>query len=161
MISSTFSQQSAPLVGAEQTFKFIANTLQSFERSGSINELIGLPATDVGRFIELLESSYQEYTRQFSPLSNFCRVYHDPNNAIMEIEQRAVLAFQYLPGLEARVERYIRLDQEFATKVQTAFGDTVLQNIVALKPQTLSYEYLPSFQMFGGDIVNFADTACR
>lgn len=155
------SQQANDVASAEQSFKFIAITLQGFRRAIGIDNEIGVNASDYEGFAALLEQHYLDFTDGFRPDSNFCNFYHDPDNAIMEIEQRAALAFQYLPELQGRLERYVNLDRQFKLQLRINFGQTVLENIQRLKPDAVTFEYLPIYEMDGSQTVNFADTACR
>ena len=155
------AQDLTSIESASQSFKFISNTLQSYRRSGSINEEIGVPADRLTEFVGVLQESYESFTESFGPDSGFCNFYHAPNNAIMEIEQRAGLAFRFLPSLNVRLESYRALDQEFVMRVGAIFGDSVVENIQRVKPATARFEYLPVVDMLAGDVVNFADTACR
>jgi len=160
-IPAVNGQVSEGVIGAEQSFKFIASTLQSYRRSSRIEQGLAIPETEVRNFIELLERHYVEFTLGFSPESSFCNFYHHPDNAIMEIEERAGLAFQFLPALHSRLERYLDLDRRFQQQLREGFGEAVLENVQRLKPDAVSFEYLPTTDMDGSETVNFADTACR
>jgi hypothetical protein len=155
------SGQQEQVVSAEQSFKFIASTLQSYSRDGRIQSEIGIVQDRLKDFIDLLKLHYREFTEGFSPASNFCNFYRDPDNGLIEIEERAVLAFQYLPTLPRRQERFLNVDQKFRQQVEASFGAAVLATIEQMKPQARHFEYLPLGEMYGEDMINFADTACR
>jgi len=155
------AQSATEIASAQSTFKFVANVLGNFQRTGRLYDEIGIDGSEYQHFIELLESTYEEFTRNFSPVSEFCQFYHDPKNGIMEIEERAVLGFQYLPDLSGRVENFQRLNRQFEQDVLESYGGQVLERIHQLKTNTTSFEYLPIQDLDATEIVNFADTACR
>jgi hypothetical protein len=159
-LPSALAQQEQ-VVSAEQSFTFIASTLQAYNRDGRIEEEIGIGQDRLQDFIDLLTLHYREFTEGFSPTSNFCNFYRDPDNGLIEIEERAVLAFQYLPALPRRVERFINVDQQFMEQLEGSFGAAVLASVDRLKTQARHFEYLPAGEMYGEDMINFADTACR
>ncbi|MCB1670535.1 MAG: hypothetical protein R3F41_04445 [Gammaproteobacteria bacterium] len=146
---------------AQQTFKFIARTLRDYDRNGEIDQSLDIEPGARDTFIELLRHYYADFTEAFSPDSNFCRFYQNPRNAIMEIEERAALAFQYLRQPADRVQRYADLASQFGEQVRAELGDTVAAAIERLKTDASSFEYLPGFEMYSAERVNFADTACR
>lgn len=154
-------QTDTELTSAEQSFKFVAGTLQNYTRSGELESALGLDASDIESFIGLLRESYREFTRNFSPDSPFCSFYNDPNNAIMEIEERAGLGFQFLPAVASRQQRFVELDQQFQQGIRSIAGEGLLTRVNTLKKTTESFEYLPARTMDPAQTINFADTACR
>ena len=94
------SSDIADVADVESTFKFVANVLATYRRTGRLLDAIGIDGSEYIHFIQLLESSYGDFTRDFSAASEFCQFYQDPQNGIMEIEERAMLGFQYLPDLQ-------------------------------------------------------------
>ena len=161
MTLEAVAQASDDITNAQTNFNFIANVLQSFQRTGRLSDEIGLDGSEYQDFIRLLENSYQQFTRDFSPDSNFCKFYNDPENAIMEFEERAVLGFQYLPGLRGRQELYLKVSREFEQDILNSFGGIVLDRIRRLRLSSASFEYLPTRDLDAAETVNFADNACR
>jgi len=155
------SSDIADVADVESTFKFVANVLATFRRTGRLLDAIGIDGSEYLHFIQLLESSYGEFTRDFSVDSEFCQFYQDPQNGIMEIEERAMLGFQYLPGLQGRQEYFQRLHLRFEEDVQESYGGQVLERIRVIKADITSFEYLPTRDLDPAETVNFADTACR
>lgn len=159
--SPLFAQSAEEVTSAESTFKFISSNLQNFQRTGRIDDAIGIDGSEYQFFIELLQDSYAEFSEYFSPQSSFCDFYLDPMNGIMEIEERAGVAFEYIPELAVRLENYINLDQEFQGNIAESFGTIVLERIRQMKLESTSFEYLPTWELDSSEILGFADTACR
>lgn len=155
------AQPSSAIADVESTFKFVANVFGNYRRTGRLLDAIGIDGSEYIHFIQLLESSYGEFTRDFSVESQFCQFYQDPENGIMEIEERAMFGFQYLPDLSVRLEYFQRLHRQFEQDVQESYGGQVLERIRVIKTDITSFEYLPARELDAAEIVNFADTACR
>jgi hypothetical protein len=159
--TQSIAQSEPEIADVESTFKFVANVLGTFQRTGRLLDAIGIDGAEYQHFIQLLERSYGEFTRDFSTESRFCQFYLDPENGIMEIEERAVLGYQYLPDLSVRLEYFQQLHSRFEQDVQESYGGQVLDRIRVIKSDITSFEYLPTQELEGAQAINFADTACR
>lgn len=148
------------IASAEASFKFIASSLQHFQRSGQIDSVLGLDGSEYEDFLALMRSSYGEFKQGFERGSALCRFYLDPENGRIEIEERANMGMQYLPALSARLQRYREVDARFQEMLVNSFGGGLLNRIQNLKYQATSYEYLPSWDLNAAEAIQFADTAC-
>lgn len=148
------------LASAESSFAYIASSLQTFQRTGRLADNPGIDGADLEFFIDLLETWYGEFRRNFGPASVTCAFYMDPANGRMTIEERAQLSFGMLPDLEARNARYIAVDREFQADVVAHFGSLLLRNINDAKTAARSNQRLPTANFEQSVIINFLDTAC-
>jgi hypothetical protein len=78
----------------------------------------------------------------------------------MEIEERALLAMNYLPAVSLRRQRYLDVEKHFRESIQAAFGDDLLKRVDVLRLAASSYEYLPAWALNEAEAIHFADTAC-
>lgn len=145
---------------AEASFAWIASTLQTFHRTGRLANNPGIDGADMEQFLELLETYYAEFRRDFGPDSSVCSFYLDPQNGRMTIEDRAELSFSMLPNLEMRNTRYLAVDAAFQEAVETHFGSRLLASINAAKSSARSNQRLPTANFEQSVIINFLDTNC-
>lgn len=158
-LPSRAAEQST-LASAESSFIYIASTLQTFQRTGRLAENPGIDGADLEHFIELLETFYAEFRRDFGRDSAMCSFYMDPNNGRMTIEDRAELGFSMLRDLADRNARYVAVDAEFQAEVEDHFGGRLLAAINDTKATAVSNQRLPSAVFEQSRIINFLDTAC-
>ena len=157
---------SPPLYAAEATddaqasFNYISSTLQTFRGSGRLVNNPGIDGSDLEHFIALLEDAYQSFSRDFNSESAMCRFYRDPENARMTIEERAELSALYLRSVDARIELFALANREFQDAVLEQFGRIVLDNINALKLNSVSNQRLPSSTFDEAATISFLDTMC-
>ncbi|MSR11807.1 MAG: hypothetical protein EXR84_08415 [Gammaproteobacteria bacterium] len=159
VLTPTASAQSE-LASAEASFKYIANNLQSFLRTGHLADNPGVDGSDLEHYLELLETFYVEFRRDFGPDSVMCTFYHDPLNGRMTIEDRAELSFGILRNLPERNARYVAVDVEFKQELEDHFGSRLLDNINRAKTTVGSNQRLPSANFEQSLIINFLDTNC-
>ena len=148
------------LTGAETSFLYIASTLQSFRNTGRLANNPGIDGADLEAFLDLLETYYQEFTKNFGSNSAMCQFYMDPENARMEIEEKARLSFSFLPELEDRVNYYLVVDREFQENLETEFGSILQANVNQQKLSSRSNQRLPSSEFDEAAVINFLDSAC-
>ena len=158
MSRSAFAQ--SELVSAEASFKYLANTLQTFRRTGRLPNNPGVDGADLEHFIELLQTYYDQFRLDFGPNSTACTFYMSPANGRMTIEDRAELSFSMLRKLPDRNARFIAVDKEFQAEVEDHFGSLLLDNINEAKATSTSNQRLPSADFEQSIIINFLDTSC-
>lgn len=154
------SHAQSELASAEDSFKYIANTLQTFNRTGRLANNPGVDGADLEHYLELLRAYYAQFLRDFGPESAMCRFYRDPQNGHMTIEDRAELSFSMLQGLAERNARYIAVDQEFQAEMEDHFGSILLEAINVAKAAASSNRRLPSENFEQSVMINFLDTTC-
>ncbi|MEX2130802.1 MAG: hypothetical protein WD772_04900 [Pseudohongiellaceae bacterium] len=120
----------------------------------------GLDGSGHEDFLDLLRSVYVSFTQGIGTDSAMCRIYLDPENGRMELEERAVLAVSFLPPLVYRLQRFREIDLQFQQTVTDSYGGALLATIETQKFQVGSYEYLPTWEFNAAEAVHFADTAC-
>ena len=156
-----FGQSSIGTIeSAENSFKYIANSLQIFHTTGRLVNNPGIDGADLEAYIELLETYYEEFSRGFGSDSTLCQFYLDPENGRMTIEEKAELSFSFLRSLEQRIERYIAIDAEFQDMVIEEFGSFLLRNINEAKVTAVSNQRLPSTEFDEAAVISFIDTMC-
>ena len=145
---------------AESTFKYLANTLQVYRTTGRIAVNLGLDGADYEHFLEIIETAYQTFSKDFSSESAMCKFYLDPENFRMTIEERAELSFSFLGDLELKAEQYAQIDEDFLNLIEREFGTILQEDLIAAKQQAVSNQRLPSSGFDEAAVINFADTAC-
>ncbi len=148
------------LESAESSFRYIANTLQTFRTTGRLVNNPGIDGADLEAYIELLDTFYEEFSRGFTGNSAMCQFYFDPENGRMTIEEKAELSFSFLRSLEDRIALYISIDHEFQDMVEQEFGSFLLRNINDAKATAVSNQRLPSTEFDEADVISFIDTMC-
>lgn len=148
------------LTSAESSFKYITNTLDKFHGTGRLVNNPGIDGADLEPFIEYLQDFYQQFSQSFNSDSAMCSFYRDPENGRMTIAERAELSFSYLRALDARVDRFIAIDEEFQNMLKKEFGSIVLANITAIKADSISNQQLPAAEFDEAAMINFLDTMC-
>ncbi len=158
---------SAPMVkaqssieSAEQSFRYINNTLQTFRNTGRLTNNPGVDGSDLEAFMGLLEFYYEEFSSEFNSNSSMCQFYRDPENGRMTIEERAEISFGLLRDLDERIQRYIATDEEFQNEVADEFGTFLLDNINEIKTESVSNQQLPSSQFDEAAVISFIDSVC-
>lgn len=157
-IQGVMAQESP--ASAESSFKYIANTLDKFHGTGRLVNNPGIDGADLEPFIEYLQDFYQQFSQSFNSDSAMCSFYRDPENGRMTIAERAELSFSYLRALDARVDRFIAIDEEFQNMLEKQFGSIVLANITAIKADSISNQQLPAAEFDEAAMINFLDTMC-
>ncbi len=145
---------------AERSFNYISSTLQTFRGSGRLVDNPGIDGSDLEHFIALLEDAYQRFSKDFNSESAMCRFYRDPENGRMTIEERAELSALYLRSIDARIELFDAANREFREEVLDQFGRIVLDNIDALKVNSVSNQQLPSSTFDEAALISFLDAMC-
>lgn len=158
LLPVTYAQ--SELASAEASFQYIANTLQTFRRTGRLANNPGVDGSDMEHYLELLQIWYEEFRRDFGPDSAMCTFYLSPENGRMTIEERAELSFGMLRNLTERNARYIAVDIEFQSEVEEHFGSRLLEAINVAKVSITSNRRLPSANFEQSVIINFLDTSC-
>ena len=97
----------------------------------------------MGRFIELLEDIQVRFPRSIGPDSPMCNFYRNPENARMTIEERAGIAYGFLPSLENRLRRYVEIDAAFRNALVDNFGSRALERINRIRSEYVSSAMLP------------------
>lgn len=154
------SHAQSDLASAEASFKYIATTLQTFRRTGRLANNPGVDGADLEHYLELLQTYYEEFQRDFGPDSAMCTFYRDPGNGRMTIEDRAEQSFSMLPGLAERNARYIAVDREFQAEMEDHFGSILLDAINVAKESVTGNQRLPSANFEQSVMINFLDTSC-
>lgn len=159
-IHSSWAIGQSNLESAETSFKYIANTLQTFRTTGRLVNNPGIDGADLEAYIALLDTFYEEFSRGFTGNSAMCQFYFDPENGIMTIEEKAELSFSFLRSLEDRIKRYIAIDHEFQAMVEQEFGSYLMRNINDAKVTAVSNQRLPSTEFDEAAVISFIDTMC-
>ena len=146
---------------AEGSFRYIASTLETFRETGRLVNNPGIDGSDFEAFIDLLNFYYDRFSNEFNPASAMCEFYRDPENSRMTVKERAGLSFSFLRGLENRIELYTAVDEEFQMEIADEFGTFLLDNINALKAESLSDLQLPLSQFDEKASIAFVDSVCR
>ncbi len=154
------SHAQSELASAEDSYKYIATTLQTFRRTGRLANNPGVDGADLEHYLELLQTYYEEFRRDFGPDSAVCTFYLDPENGLMTIEDRAEQSFSRLRNLTERNARYIAVDREFQVEMEDHFGSILLDAINAAKDSVESNHRLPSANFEQSVIISFLDTTC-
>lgn len=152
--------QDEGIASAEQSFHYLAATLQTFRNSGRLVNNPGIDGADFEHFIELLEEFHSRFLSGIGPDSALCRFYRDPENGRMTIEERAEIAYGFLPSLENRLRRYLEIDAAFQQAVANSFGTRVLDRINQIKTESVSNQMLPTWEYDEAARINFADGMC-
>ncbi|MFT7472413.1 MAG: hypothetical protein ACI8XU_002311 [Kiritimatiellia bacterium] len=145
---------------AESSFSYISNTLQAFRESGRLVNNPGIDGSDLEFFIALLDESHLSFSSQFTSESAMCRFYRDPENGRMTIQERAELSLSFLRDLADRISLYVSVNAEFKDNVNDQFGRIVLDNINAIKMNSVSNQRLPSSAFDEAATINFLDSMC-
>ena len=145
---------------AEQSFYYLAATLQAFRNSGRLVNNPGIDGADFEHFMELLEEYHGRFLRDIGPESPLCSFYRDPENGRMTIEERAEIAYSFLPSLENRLRRYIEIDAAFQEEVAKSFGTRVLDRINQIRSESVSNQILPTWEFDEAARIAFADGMC-
>lgn len=153
-------QAQTNIESAESSFKYIANILHTFRTTGRLARNPGIDGADLEHFIALLESFYQQFSREFGRDSAMCQFYLDPENGRMTIEERAEISFGFMRDLNARLSMYMAIDRDFQDTVTNEFGSMLLRNINEAKSTAVSNQRLPSSEFDEAAIISFADTVC-
>ena len=146
---------------AEQTFAYISSTLNTFKTTGRLVNNPGIDGSDLESFIGLLEYYFAEFSDEFNAESAMCGYYLDPENNRMTIEEKARISFSFLNSLEARVEQYLAVNEDFQEELTEEFGTFLLDNVNELKPQSVSHLRLPSSLFDEAAVINFLDSTCQ
>lgn len=146
--------------GIEASYKFIAGSLQQYRRDGRLPVDFGLSQEQQVRLVSLMQVAYAGFRRGLEVDGRFCRFYLDPQNGRIELEERALLAMNYLPSVTARMEHYRATELGFQQQVREIFGAGLLEVIESRKHEVGSYEYLPVLELDGAESVHLADTFC-
>lgn len=145
---------------AQASFNYISSTLQTFRGSGRLVNNPGIDGSDLEHFIALLDEAQLSFSREFNSESAMCRFYRDPENGRMTIEGRAELSFSFLRDLADRIALYNSANAEFTITVEDQFGRIVLDNINAIKFDSVSNQRLPSSAFDEAATINFLDSMC-
>lgn len=148
------------VASADASFKYIATTLEKFRNTGRLVNNPGIDGADLEAFIEFLDGFYRQFSESFNGESAMCRFYRDPENSRMTIEERAQLSFSYLRELGARLEYYISTDEEFQNTMVENFGSMLMDNINAIKVESISNQQLPSSEFDEAAVISFLDAMC-
>ena len=148
------------LASAESSFKYITNTLDKFHSTGRLVNNPGIDGADLEAFMEYLQEFYQQFSQGFNSESAMCSFYRDPENGRMTIAERAEVSFSYLRALDARVDRFIAIDEQFQNMLEKQFGSILLANITAIKADSISNQQLPASEFDEAAMISFLDTMC-
>jgi hypothetical protein len=157
LMSSSAAQS---IEDAQKSFAYIKSTLDTFNGSGRLVNNPGIDGADLEAFILVLNEFDLAFRTEFSSDSPLCTFYLDPNNARLTIEERAAIAFSTLSSVARRVDRFKRVAQEFAERIQSEFGSIVLGKIETLEETAVSYLQLPSSNLDEAAQISFIDAAC-
>lgn len=145
---------------AEQSFLYVASTLQKFNNTGRLVNNPGIDGSDLEHFIQLLEDHYQIFSSDFNSNSAMCSFYRDPENSRMTIEDRAEISFSLLSALDDRIGRYIEINEDFENEMEKEFGSIVLEAVNEVKTSAEFNHRLPSSNFDEAAVINFLDAAC-
>ena len=145
---------------AEQTFAYISSTLNTFKTTGRLVNNPGIDGSDLESFIDLLEYYFAEFSDDFNAESEMCGYYLNPENSRMAIEEKAQISFSFLNSLEARIEKFLAVNEDFQEELAEDFGTFLLNNVNELKPQSVSQLRLPSSLFDEAAAINFLDSSC-
>lgn len=145
---------------AGASFSYISSTLQTFRGSGRLVNNPGIDGSDLEYFIALLDEAHLSFSKEFNSESAMCSFYRDPENGRMTIEERAGLSFSFLRDLADRITLYISANDEFKESVEDQFGRIVLDDINAIKVESVSSQRLPSSAFDEAATINFLDSMC-
>ncbi|MDD9890606.1 MAG: hypothetical protein OXU66_13450 [Gammaproteobacteria bacterium] len=148
------------LESAEQSFRYINTTLQTFRNTGRLVNNPGIDGSDLEAFMDLLEFYFKQFSSGFNANSPMCRFYRDPENGRMTIEERAEFSFSLLRDLDERIQRYIAIDEDFQNEVADEFGTFLLDNINEIKTESVSNQQLPSSEFDEAGVISFIDSVC-
>lgn len=151
---------SQKLESAQQSYRYLSNVLSTFKATGRLLNNPGIDGADLEAFVSLLNFSYQDFSKNFSPNSAMCQFYLNPENGRMTLEEKAEIAFSFLPDLEGRVRRYQRVDTEFKQELEREFGRLVLDKIENQKKSAVSNQQLPTAVNGEAAVIAFIDSAC-
>ena len=146
---------------AEQTFAYISSTLNTFKTTGRLVNNPGIDGSDLESFIDLLEYYFAEFSDDFNAESAMCGYYLNPENSRMAIEEKAQISFSFLNSLEARIEKFLAVNEDFQEELAEDFGTFLLDNVNELKPQSVSQLRLPSSLFDEAAAINFLDSSCQ
>ena len=110
--------------------------------------------------MDLLEEFHGRFLRDIGPDSPMCSFYRDPENGRMTIEDRAEIAYSFLPQLENRLRRYVEIDAAFQDEVANSFGTRVLDRINQIRAESVSNQMLPTWEFDEAARIAFADSMC-
>ena len=145
---------------AEQTFAYISSTLNTFKTTGRLVNNPGIDGSDLESFIDLLEYYFAEFSDDFNAESEMCGYYLNPENSRMAVEEKAQISFSFLNSLEARIEKFLAVNEDFQEELAEDFGTFLLDNVNELKPQSVSQLRLPSSLFDEAAAINFLDSSC-
>ena len=146
---------------AEQTFAYISSTLNTFKTTGRLVNNPGIDGSDLESFIDLLEYYFAEFSDDFNAESEMCGYYLNPENSRMAVEEKAQISFSFLNSLEARIEKFLAVNEDFQEELAEDFGTFLLDNVNKLKPQSVSQLRLPSSLFEEAAAINFLDSYCQ
>ena len=146
---------------AEQTFAYISSTLNTFKTTGRLVNNPGIDGSDLESFIDLLEYYFAEFSDDFNAESPMCGYYLNPENSRMAVEEKAQISFSFLNSLEARIEKFLAVNEDFQEELAEDFGTFLLDNVNELKPQSVSQLRLPSSLFDEAAAINFLDSYCQ
>ena len=146
---------------AEQTFAYISSTLNTFKTTGRLVNNPGIDGSDLESFIDLLEYYFAEFSDDFNAESPMCGYYLNPENSRMAVEEKAQISFSFLNSLEARIEKFLAVNEDFQEELAEDFGTFLLDNVNKLKPQSVSQLRLPSSLFEEAAAINFLDSYCQ
>ena len=146
---------------AEQTFAYISSTLNTFKTTGRLVNNPGIDGSDLESFIDLLEYYFAEFSDDFNAESAMCGYYLNPENSRMAIEEKAQVSFSFLKSLEARIKKFLAVNEDFQEELAEDFGTFLLDNVNELKPQSVSQLRLPSSLFDEAAAINFLDSSCQ
>lgn len=145
---------------AQASFSYISSTLQAFRGSGRLVNNPGIDGSDLEHFIALLDEAHLRFSSRFNSESALCIFYRDPENNRMTIAEKAGLSFSFLRDLPDRIVLYTAANAEFTESVESQFGRIVLDNINAIKLESVSNQRLPSSAFDEAATINFLDSMC-
>lgn len=159
LFTTGLSAQST-IESAEQSFRYITSTLQTFRNTGRLVNNPGIDGADLEAFIDLLDFYQQQFSSGFNRDSAMCQFYLDPENGRMTIEERAEISFSLLRDLDDRIARYVSVDEEFQNEIADEFGTFLLDNINEQKTESVANQQLPASQFDEAAMISFIDSAC-
>ena len=148
------------ITDAEQTYSYIASTLNTFRTTGRLVNNPGIDGSDLEAFLDLLDDYFGQFSSEFNSESRVCEFYRDPENNKMTIEEKADISFSFLRDLEERIEHYIAVNEDFLEQLAEEFGTFLLDNINEIKENSSSYQRLPSSSFDEAAVISFLDSNC-
>lgn len=162
LLSSPANSQSDPaaIESAQQSFKYIISTLNTFHSTGRLVNNPGIDGADLEAFIDVLDAYREEFSFGFNLNSAMCQFYINPENGRMTLEEKAEIAFSFLANLKSRVDRYVGVDSHFQQALKNEFGSLILDQIQRQRETAVSNQQLPTSSFGEAAAIGFIDSAC-